>query len=200
MLERLGFVRIRDFGLILTPDRRLVTTDGDVVGWPTTDPEPAAEEIFALGSSSSLPTAVPEPVPEIHTEPIDERAIEDIAHAEDVEHGVADESDDEPDEDEWEWEIAVARARASSESLPVRRSAPTEPPPVQAVLPARSAPTTSPPPVQAEPPPIDPSRPRTVIPVPTLPSGAVRSYEPPRFPRATNRGMPVASPRASVRR
>ena len=44
-LERLGFVRLRDFGLLLTPDRRIVTTrevldDGygaTVVGWEDSD-------------------------------------------------------------------------------------------------------------------------------------------------------------------
>jgi hypothetical protein len=79
LLERLGFVRLRDFGLILTADRRIVTTrevldDGygaTVVGWE--DSDLAATELkkrrATTGGSSVAfrplppPPAVPVPPP-----------------------------------------------------------------------------------------------------------------------------------------
>ena len=73
MLERLGFVRLRDFGLILTEDRRIVTTrkvldDGfgaTVVGWEGSDLvaielAPAAQ-VVALAPPPPLPKRPPPP-------------------------------------------------------------------------------------------------------------------------------------------
>src|SRR3954470_18999273 len=66
LLERLGFVRLRDFGLLLTPDRRIVTTrqvlddgfGGRVVGYA--DGDLAAMELPVWGAakpSAPVPTA-----------------------------------------------------------------------------------------------------------------------------------------------
>ena len=231
-LERLGFVRARDFGLILTPDRRLLTTravrdDGfgnKIVGW--------IDEDLMLSEPEPM-TAIPQPMPEHHTEPIDERSIEHVAAAQPValkppwgpipshDEEPAPEEPEQPEqpdapelgEDEWEWEIAAARARASSDSSETLPRLPltSELPQLSARSSSDSLPQVIDPPVAAaasepivpfrEPPPTDPNRPRTVIPVPTLPSGAVRTFEQPRFPRATSRNMAaVTPPRTSARR
>src|SRR5688572_23778594 len=73
LLERLGFVRLRDYGLILTQDRRVVTTrqvldDGfgaTVVGWAGTD-----LAVMELGTQDAPPPApLPEPPPIVFAPP-----------------------------------------------------------------------------------------------------------------------------------
>src|SRR5688572_9416848 len=111
LLERLGFVRLREFGLHMTENRRTVTTrkvidDGFgavIVGYANTDlaslelappplphvkpvtvaPPPPAPVLFTITKPEPAPAALPPPAPA----PIIE-------------------------EDDWEWEIAAARARA----------------------------------------------------------------------------------------
>jgi len=73
LLERLGFVRLREYGLILTPDHRIVASRGValddgygacVVGWR--DGDLAAAELMPWGASRSAPRtkALPAPPPE----------------------------------------------------------------------------------------------------------------------------------------
>jgi hypothetical protein len=73
LLERLGYVRLRDYGLHLTPDHRVVATRGVVlddgygacvVGW--NDGDLAAAELLPWGASRSAPRtkALPAPPPE----------------------------------------------------------------------------------------------------------------------------------------
>jgi hypothetical protein len=172
LLERLGFVRLRDYGLILTPDRRVVPMD---VAPP---PEPF---LFV--------TAQPEPIPFVAAPP------EPIVVAQ-VATPMA-----EPDDD-WDWEIAVARARATAEPPPVPRVAPPAPvaaPSLRAVPPPIAARPALPLPPPPPSPPTE-QRARTIIAVPALPAAdpqALRHYDsatrrglpaPRRLPRATNHG------------
>src|SRR5690242_7906296 len=111
LLERLGFVRLRDYGLHLTPDRRIVSNravldDGygtRIVGY--TDDDLAAMELVPWGSP-------PAPKPVVKALPAPPPAP--------------------PEEEDWEWQIARARAtaedvdeRAATAKLPVAEPATT---------------------------------------------------------------------------
>jgi hypothetical protein len=142
LLERMGFVRLRDFGLLLTPDRRVVTTrqvldDGfgaTVVGWEGNDlammelpAKAVAVSMAAAPAATSQPIAFAAPlpgqlaaiavVPPVFTPVAPSPISVEPQLVEDVE----DVEDNEPGEDEWEWEIAMARARAAAEEpMPVK--------------------------------------------------------------------------------
>lgn len=191
LLERMGFVRLRDYGLILTADRRVVTTrtvidDGfgsQIVGWPNGDlavielagapPEPPPR-VPPRPPALAAALAPPEPPPAAI--PVAVEAPEPTERTE-----------SEPTEDEWEWEIAVARARAV-EATPIRRVTPAPAPRVNRVAPA-AIPEH----------PFTQARPRTILPVPALPvstaAAVQRSFDavartvpqPRRFPKATSR-------------
>ncbi len=124
MLERMGFVRLRDYGLLLTPDRRVVTTrpivdDGmgtRVVGWTGSDLPTLASWEDAPEPAPRAPLFAPEPVvqplalaPTIVAPVV--AAPKPVAEPEPV-------AEEEGPEDEWEWEIAMARARAAAEPQP----------------------------------------------------------------------------------
>jgi len=256
LLERWGFVRLRDFGLILTEERRLLTTrravlddgfGGCVVGW--TDGDLAAMELARWGTqqpptaSSSprpvpvalkaraVPVAAPAPivVPAPIAVPVPIPIAEPVAIATPVAIAApvviaappAAEPEADPDEmteDEWEWEIAVARARGDAGPTPIERE-PIQPPPS---MPRRSQPSaqwlTAEPPAWSDDDPAvrpatqlarssaqvitDAARPRTIIPVPSLPVAVdprlVRPLDhtptrlppaPHRYPRATNQHL-----------
>jgi hypothetical protein len=127
-LERLGFVKLGDFGLILTPDRRVVTTraiidDGfgsQIVGYAGGDlpaieraPIPDAPPPRTFAFAPTVPIAVvskPKPVATTQPAPAPIVATPVVA--------IAPEPPplarvDEPEE-EWEWEIAAARAAAET--------------------------------------------------------------------------------------
>ena len=128
VLERFGFVRIKDYGLALTADRRVVTTrkildDGfgtHVVGYVSGDL--AAIEL-APRDSTERP-AIPEPpiafapivapVVPPPPKPVEPSTCSAAAIAPEP-PAIA--PDDEP-EDEWEWEIAAARAAAEAAPAP----------------------------------------------------------------------------------
>ncbi|HEY5934349.1 MAG TPA: hypothetical protein VIU61_06940 [Kofleriaceae bacterium] len=194
LLERMGFVRLRDYGLILTADRRVVTTrtvldDGfgsQIVGWPNGD----LAVIELAAAPPEPPPRVPPPRPPALAAalapPVPQAAIPVAVESPDTDRTESGELT----EDEWEWEIAVARARAA-EATPIRRLTP-EPAPVRVnriATPAANIPEH----------PFTQGRPRTILPVPTLPvssaadvqrgfDSAVRSVpQPRRFPKATSR-------------
>jgi hypothetical protein len=157
LLERLGLVRLRDFGLLLTPDRRVLTTrqvlddgfGGRVVGY--SDGDLAAMELPAWGAAkpaAPVPTApmlaprsrrvsAPPPLPAAAAP----RATPDP---------------DEPDEPDWESEIAAARTRAEAEAEATIVSPPADVEDWDAVITAARARA------YAEPPPI--AAPRLVAP------------------------------------
>jgi hypothetical protein len=142
LFERLGFVRLRDYGLLLTTDGRIATTrkvldDGFgsvIVGYASGDlaalelaPAPSARASFDLPEDLPAPVimAVPSPPPApavVSTLPAPIASAPSvvmfstplpIAPLPDAKAVVANDQA-EPEEDEWEWEIAMARARAEA--------------------------------------------------------------------------------------
>ena len=153
LMKRFGFVRLDRYGLVLTPEGRIMSLrpavlddglGGKVVGWqegdlaamelePWEPYRPAAQR--AVASRVAI-TMLPTPIPAAAAPIAVPVAPEPIV-----------------DEDEWEWEIALARARVAADEVQAtvaavtpRRTKPTPPPiPAQAVVPA--APKTMPMPV-----------------------------------------------------
>src|SRR2546423_857047 len=103
LMKRLGFVKLRKFGLMLTDDGRVVSTrtevlddDGTpVVGWRDTDL--AAAQLPKWGAAKPQPA------------PVESRISARMKAA------VPPPAAAEPPEDDWEWTIALARARAAAE-------------------------------------------------------------------------------------
>lgn len=182
LLRRMGFVKLRSYGLALTTDGRIVSTrgavlddgaGGPIVGWQDGDvaiwklsrwadppPEPV---VFAAATPAPPPPPSPPPVaPSAHVMSAEVAAEPAV------------------DEDDWEWTIALARARAAVEeveaALPpeyddyrVSTRPGIEIPKMAAPPATLASPVTPAPP----PPPAAASRagtPHTVIPVPALPS------------------------------
>src|SRR5688500_5093341 len=118
LMKRLGFVRLARYGLILTPEGRIMSLrpavlddglGGRIVGWSDGDlaamelqkweparPAPASAVATRLAVA---PRPMPMPKPAIVIAP----AAPAVAPAPQV------------DEDDWEWEIALARARVAGE-------------------------------------------------------------------------------------
>jgi hypothetical protein len=138
LLRKLGFVRLDRYGLVLTPDDRVMATrhavlddgvGGRIVGWVDSDLAASELEAWTPGAVSkrreilpislgpmpvSPPAAVPGPV--FAPTPVP------VAPATPVE------------EDDWEWEIAAARARAEAvEPVQTKRVEPVRTKPVEAV-------------------------------------------------------------------
>jgi hypothetical protein len=220
MLERLGFARLRDYGLILTQDHRVMTTrtrilddgfGGRIVGWA--DDDLATMELGTWGEASAPPLAVPSaPIAPPRSSAPSPPVVQPVMAA----PMLPAPPPPEPDEDAWEWEIAMARARAAAEEPPVA-------PPVHS--PSRSAPHTTPQwltkeplsvgwneDTQIRPQPsargseqmhaIEPRR-RTIIPVPEMPVvdpelvrshfDAVTRQVPRRFPRGSEQRIAAAA-------
>ena len=121
LLKRLGFVRIARYGLVLTPEGRIMSLrpavlddglGGRIVGWP--DGDLAAMELQKWEPARPAPmpavatrlAITPPPIPRLKPAPVAAPVVVPapvVAAAPQVE------------EDEWEWEIALARARAAAE-------------------------------------------------------------------------------------
>lgn len=135
-LKKQGYVKLDHYGLVLTPDDRILSTrpavlddglGGKIVGW--TDGDLAAAELDHWGAAKkpaaakpvaanaglrSIPLAPPPPAPKPvgrPVEPIKVAAAPQVAAPPPVE------------EDEWEWEIAMARARAAADDVQTAASA-----------------------------------------------------------------------------
>ena len=137
LLRRMGFLKLGDYGLVLTPEGRLLSCrpavlddgfGGKIVGWREGDL--AAMELARWQSPPASPraTASPSTIPApISAAPSTRRVAlamapvgptrartpitleaQPMIRVDEIEK-------DEPLEDEWEWEIAVARARAQAE-------------------------------------------------------------------------------------
>jgi hypothetical protein len=243
LLERLGFVRLRDFGLIISPERRLLTTrsavlddgfGGIVVGW--SDSDLATTELTRWGTTSAVsakpvsppqpmiaPVLAPQPTKLAPVPPREPMKLAPVPPPQPIKlaparplsvelaAGAAEQVAPQPCEDspdEWEWEIAMARARAASED-----AAPSSPNPAPRPITPRAkrpadddAPTqvvvaNRVPVAQSEPKRSWGDSPRTIIPVPTLPTstdrrlvrgfGELTGKAPPlrRFPSATTPGV-----------
>jgi hypothetical protein len=133
LLARFGFARLARYGLVLTPEGRIMSLrpavledglGGRIVGWPDGDlaamelqkweparPAPRDAAATRLAVPVTRPIAPPMmPKPAIVVAP-----AAAVAPAPQV------------DEDEWEWEIALARARVTSDeseqmAAPIRRA------------------------------------------------------------------------------
>lgn len=189
LMKRFGFVQLSRYGLVLTPEGRIMSLrpavlddglGGRIVGWPDGDlaamelqkweparpaPKPAVATRLAI---TPPPRPLPKPpalaAPVVVPAPV-------VAQAPQV------------DEDEWEWEIALARARVAaeeSEQAAASVRAPrtrleTIPPPVQKLAVVKIPPKqpTQQLPVVVKPPaplPRPGTAPATIIPIPKLPS------------------------------
>jgi hypothetical protein len=147
LLERFGFVRLRDFGLLLTAERRVLTMrttildDGFgecVVGW--VDGDLATMELATWGTARPTPKpALPKPVPTppkpVATKPTPALKPPPIPPTRASVQPIVEVASP-PVEEAWEWEIAVARARA--DAVPATR------------VPARPDPIVAPPPDEPE--------------------------------------------------
>jgi len=146
LLRRWGFVKLRTYGLVLTPEGRIVSTrptllddgsSGRVVGWKDND---LAAMDLGTWDASVRPMQVAPPIPKPVRLPTPvPLASPPVPLASPIE---------EP-EDDWEWEIALARARVVAEETEAavmaavvperRRRADTVPPPA----PMLAAPVTN---------------------------------------------------------
>lgn len=123
LMKRLGFVKLSQYGLVLTPEGRIMSLrpailddglGGKIVGWPDNDlaamelqqwepARPAAREAVATRVAVPPP---PLPLPRPAPAPVAPAPVV-------VAPAVA--QPEQTDEDEWEWEIALARARVAAE-------------------------------------------------------------------------------------
>lgn len=158
LMKRMGFVRLSQYGLVLTPEGRIISLrptvldDGGgtpVVGWKDDDlaevelakwpPAPATQRAVANQVAISMPPpgpvsapifAVPPPSPAVQVVTIPVAPPAPVVASQPLE------------EDDWEWEIAIARARVAAEDtqLVVRTAAPAP-----SVAPRRRGDTVPPP-------------------------------------------------------
>jgi hypothetical protein len=129
LLARLGLVRLGQYGLVLTPDDRILSTrpavlddglGGKIVGWVEGDLAAMELEHWhpmgMMGTKPAMPTKIaasPPPIPRAakvtasvpvtFTAPVPVQVAPAAEPAED---------------DDWEWEIAVAKARATADPIP----------------------------------------------------------------------------------
>jgi hypothetical protein len=135
VLKRWGFVRLGRYGLVLTPEERVMTQrpilddglGGKIVGWRDRDLAAMELEHWApAGARPAAPPAPPKPAAvvalpppapvKVAIAPAPAPALVVIAAP------VAEAA--ETEDDEWEWEIALARARAEAEPIPAPTPAP----------------------------------------------------------------------------
>jgi hypothetical protein len=187
LMKRFGFVQLSRYGLVLTPEGRIMSLrpavlddglGGRIVGWPDGDlaamelqkweparpaPKPAVATRLAI-TPPPIPLPKPAPIaaPAVVPAPV-------VAQAPQV------------DEDDWEWEIALARARVAAEESELaaasvrapRARLETIPPPVVQKLAVVKIPPKQPTqqlPVVVKPPSRPGTAPATIIPIPKLPS------------------------------
>jgi hypothetical protein len=159
LLKRWGFVKLSRYGLVLTPEERIMSLrstilddglGGRVVGWQ--DGDLAAAELRAWESASSAP---PRPVAPVMMRPAPApvAAAPAPAHAPAPRAAVTVAPMAAPqapvEEDEWEWAVVMARARAAAEEAEeaariATAKAPTPSRPTTLVTPASTRPTPSP--------------------------------------------------------
>jgi hypothetical protein len=160
LMARWGFVKLSRYGLVLTPEGRIISMrpaklggqdTGQLVGW-------REDDFPALDLSSWDASPQPQPVPPARPVAVVPRVATLSVAARSVPTPAAPvlASEAEEPEDDWEWEIALARARVAAEEVEQaaarmtapRRRGDTVPPPIAAAKPARP-PTVKPPPVPA---------------------------------------------------
>jgi hypothetical protein len=134
LLRRWGFVKLGRYGLVLTPEGRILSmrpailddgSGGRIVGWESGDlamtelspwepARPASPRAVASRGAMPRPAAPPAPAPQPCQAATQNRS--EVAQAPMVvarpEMAVAVAPEPTVDEDDWEWTIAIARARA----------------------------------------------------------------------------------------
>jgi len=135
LLGRWGYAKLDDYGLVLSPEDRVVATrstildDGagtPIVGWR--DGDLAAAELGRWGEAKAQPQApAPTPPPPPMVAPPVVRAAPPPAPRPKRATPPPPPPPKTETEDEWEWEIAMARARAAAEEV----SAATPPAPAK---------------------------------------------------------------------
>ena len=151
-LERFGFVRLRDYGLVLTPDRRVLSNrqavldDGygnRIVGW--IDGDLAAMELPHWGAAKALPA--PPPLPQRPKPPTPAPQPQAVAVAPQPapapKPAPAPAPAPEPEEEDWEWQIAAARAKAAADDEAPAKLQETEPTLVRSVPKLRPLPSAT---------------------------------------------------------
>jgi len=186
LLQRWGFVKLDRYGLMLTPEGRVLTTrpvilddgtGGRIVGWQEDDLTVA--ELKACETSLASPDAAQGPRPAVVDAPVIPVASEALPtpppSASAVVMAAAIATEVVVDEDDWEWTIALAKARAAETIDP-------GPPPASTSTWVAGTPATPKPIVRTPTPasvPMIPAPaavspragvPATVIPVPPLPT------------------------------
>jgi hypothetical protein len=121
-LARLGFVRIGKYGLVLTPDDRIMSTrpavlddglGGKIVGWD--DGDLAAMELERWQPMGMLAKPAPAKIVALPPPPPKTaKVMAAVSPPVPVQVAPAAPTED----DEWEWEIAVAKARAAADPIP----------------------------------------------------------------------------------
>jgi len=207
VMKRLGYVRLSRYGLVLTPEGRVVSLrptvlddglGGKIVGWQDGDLaamelgpwEPArpasraavAPRLAAPATGPAVATAAPVAAsrPPAPAAPATARVHAGSAPAVTVE--VAE------DEEEWEWMLALARARATAE--PVAPVASVAPRPVMAEAAPRRRGETLPPPVATHP---TTTNQTSIAARPAIPTSA-RPGTRPATPPAAPTKSPIAKP------
>jgi hypothetical protein len=198
LLQRWGFVKLDRYGLVRTPDGRILTTHpkilddgkgGRIVGWQDSDPAPVQLPAWQPTHGENVGGTAENPVIPATSEAIGGRLA--AASAAVMADAVAGEAM--VDEDDWEWITKLARARVAAPTAVAPPAAPID----------RSG--------------ARPAAPVTVIPVPPLPTvdialhasslapvvrpsaAQVAPRSPGRFPKGTSRLTPAPSgfPRAA---
>jgi hypothetical protein len=156
VMKRLGFVKLRDYGLVLTPEGRILSIrpavlddglGGRIVGWK--DDDLAAMELerwselgraMAAKPASRPAVATPvavRPIAPLPQKPVAAPAPQAMKPPPTPQRVVAVASEPVVEEDDWEWTIAIARARAAAEEADQA----VAPPPMARVRPLPAAAT-----------------------------------------------------------
>ena len=123
LLQKFGYIKLADFGLLLDTDGRVVSlqdsslidgSGGRVVGWRAGDVGPAVLPVWP-GARPPVATAVPSEKARVVLPQAAQLMTVAVAPTA---------SDAVTEEDEWAWEIALARARAATSDVVERRAAP----------------------------------------------------------------------------
>lgn len=157
LLRRMGFVKLDDFGLILTPEGRILSArsvvlddglGGKIVGWreddlaameldkwePALPPKkrPTVIRPPLPPAAVTIAPAAPPPVPRAKSPSLPGMPVAKSAPPPVIVKPVAAPVAEAPvvEEDEWEWEIAVARARAQAEWAAEAEAAAPRPSPI----------------------------------------------------------------------
>ncbi|MGE0398077.1 MAG: hypothetical protein AB7T06_15355 [Kofleriaceae bacterium] len=147
VLKRLGFVKLRDYGLVLTPEGRILSIrpavlddglGGRIVGWK--DDDLAAMELERWSELGRAMAAKPAALPAV-AKPVAVRPLAPLPVAPPPVKPKAPPTPQKPvvvapepvvEEDDWEWTIAIARARAAAEEVEQAAAAVQPPRPLRA--------------------------------------------------------------------